>query len=584
MHKKSLRYKMLVLLSSSMLVLGFVTIAALFDVKSLAENSLTDLETDLVAVKEVGQIKALFGTQVQEWKNTIIRGSNAEANSKHSLAFDKAGSDIVTTAKSLRVHLQPKDIVLLEEFLKNQNDLNEKYVASRAKYLGVNKFQPAEADASVKGLDRKVLDSLKLLDTRISQDASRDTHDSVLNMKKKFLVLLVLVGVVVVFALILGNFLVSKVTESLTRVAQSILGSVSEVKAASLQIATTADELSQASTEQAASLQETSASVEEISSMITANSENAKQSSVVSEQSLATAERGKEVVNHMIQAIGDINISNDSIKNQIDETNREIEKITNIINEIGTKTKVINDIVFQTKLLSFNASVEAARAGEQGKGFSVVAEEIGNLASMSGAAALEITNMLDGSIKTVETIVRDSKEKIGKLLLVSKEKVETGTRVAHECEEVLTEIVSSVASVSKMATEISTASQEQAQGVYEITKAVGQLDQVTQQNASTSADSANAASALSGQADQLNLVAIELAKTISGGESVVANASKKIQPLRQTHSATTKEPIKNVPVKKETTKLKAPLSEKKIETSKPVGTTPSHDDSRFMDV
>ena len=58
--------------------------------------------------------------------------------------------------------------------------------------------------------------------------------------------------------------------------------------------------------------------------------------------------------------------------------------------QIKDKVNIINDIVFQTKLLSFNASVEAARAGENGKGFAVVAEEVGNLASVSGKAANEI--------------------------------------------------------------------------------------------------------------------------------------------------------------------------------------------------
>lgn len=324
-----------------------------------------------------------------------------------------------------------------------------------------------------------------------------------------------------IFALIIGLLFSNYITRTLQEIATELSSSGDQVSSASSQIAAASEELSQATTEQAASLQETSSSIEEISSMISANTENAKQSSAVSEQSLNTAEKGKIVVDQMIKAIGDINVSNTGIMNQIDETNREIENIVKIINEIGNKTKVINDIVFQTKLLSFNASVEAARAGEQGKGFAVVAEEVGNLASMSGAAALEITNMLDESIKTVEGIVKDSKEKIGKLIFNGKEKVETGTRVAHECENVLNEIVSSVASVSKMVTEISLASQEQTQGVHEISKAIDQLDQVTQQNTANSAESANAAGTLSSQAEMLNSLVQKLALTIQGGDGMM---------------------------------------------------------------
>jgi methyl-accepting chemotaxis protein len=331
-----------------------------------------------------------------------------------------------------------------------------------------------------------------------------------------------------VFAFIIGIIFSNYVTKSLQVIATNLSTSGDQVSSAATQIASASEELSQATTEQAASLQETSSSIEEISSMINANTENAKQSSLVSEKSLSTAERGKVVVDHMIKAIGDINISNTGIVNQIDETNKEIENIVKIINEIGSKTKVINDIVFQTKLLSFNASVEAARAGEQGKGFAVVAEEVGNLAAMSGAAALEISNMLEGSIKTVEAIVRDSKEKIGKHVLIGKEKVEVGTRVAHECEEVLNEIVTSVASVSKMIAEISSASQEQAQGVHEITKAIAQLDQVTQQNTSNSAESANAAATLSNQALMLNSLVQTLVQTVEGGEALVTQKTQAV--------------------------------------------------------
>jgi len=67
-----------------------------------------------------------------------------------------------------------------------------------------------------------------------------------------------------------------------------------------------------------------------------------------------------------------------------------------------------------------------------------------------------------------------------------------------------------------MVTEITSASQEQTQGVHEITKAIAQLDQVTQQNSASSSESANAASMLSDQATQLNSLVQSLVVTISG--------------------------------------------------------------------
>lgn len=362
----------------------------------------------------------------------------------------------------------------------------------------------------------EALESLRSIYISINKEslASDAEFDETFKSGVMLSIVISIIGVLASVILLLK--LSASIISGLREVAKALNQSGDTVSSAAHQIAASSEQLSQATTEQSSSLQETSSSIEEISTMITSNTENAKQSTIFSEKSLSVAEKGKVVVEQMVSAINNINESNHNIMDQIDESNKDIENIVKIINEIGSKTKVINDIVFQTKLLSFNASVEAARAGEQGKGFAVVAEEVGSLASMSGAAALEITDMLEKSTQTVERIVRDSKDKIGKLILNSNEKVETGTRIAHECSEVLNEILNSVSSVSKMVNEISSASQEQAQGVHEITKAIAQLDQVTQQNSANSAESANAASSLSSEAFKLNSLVQSLVLIIEG--------------------------------------------------------------------
>ena len=87
--------------------------------------------------------------------------------------------------------------------------------------------------------------------------------------------------------------------------------------------------------------------------------------------------------------------NNNEVMKMISNTTQMLGELTSSFSEVVEKTAMINDIVFQTKLLSFNASVEAARAGEHGKGFSVVAEEIGNLAAMSGDSAISIQKTLE---------------------------------------------------------------------------------------------------------------------------------------------------------------------------------------------
>jgi methyl-accepting chemotaxis protein len=223
----------------------------------------------------------------------------------------------------------------------------------------------------------------------------------------------------------------------------------------------------------------------------------------------------------MLNSINDISRSNNDIANEMNRNNSEVSKIVDVIGQIGEKTKVINDIVFQTKLLSFNASVEAARAGEHGKGFAVVAEEVGNLASMSGKAAKEITDMLESSINQVTDIVERTKSNVEGLVSASKEKVEYGNQVARDCSEALDEILQNVTTVNEMVKEIATASNEQSTGVREVTTAMQQLDQTTHQNTNVAQKSSIMASNLKGQANDLNSAVYDLLKLVSPGTDSV---------------------------------------------------------------
>lgn len=346
--------------------------------------------------------------------------------------------------------------------------------------------------------------------------ASKTAEANALATSAIFMALVISV-VSILVSMIVAYFVLRSATNAINEVVRNLHDSSAQVTSASTQIASSSEELSQATTEQAAALEQTAASIEEMNSMVAKNSENASNTAQTSSESQSKATQGKSVVEKMIKSMDAINESNDTIMTQINHSNNQFAEIAKVIEEIGTKTKVINDIVFQTRLLSFNASVEAARAGEHGKGFAVVAEEVGNLAQMSGNAAKEISSMLEGSIRRVHTIVEETKASVAKLVAEGKTTVEEGARVAQQCGEVLDEIVNNVGSVSNMATEIAQASQEQSRGVAEITKAMNQLDTVTQQNAATSEEAASAAVELSAQAEAMKNAVGHLVAVIQGG-------------------------------------------------------------------
>lgn len=403
--------------------------------------------------------------------------------------------------------------------------------------------------------------------------------------------------------ILLAVLAMRSIGKSVSQAIYALRDNSNQLNSAAQSLAATSTQISQASTEQASVVQETASSIEEMSSMVGKNSESARKASEVSEQSHKTAVRGKEVVDKMIHSIQEIDSSNANIMEQIGKSNEQLSEIVRVISEIGNKTKVINDIVFQTKLLSFNASVEAARAGEHGKGFAVVAEEVGNLAQMSGNAAREITSMLDGSIRKVEEIVQETKSRVESLVGENKAKVSEGVQVANECGSVLDEIVGSISGLTEMAASISSASQEQAHGVREITQAMNQLDEVTQQNAAASEQAANAASGLTEQADALKIIVSNLAESIYGdsknepkvkttakvvekAKPIVAQAVTQAEPKVSGAPKAPKENVIPLPVKPKAPEAVAEEPSIKLRTAGmgSIASLPSPDDERFKDV
>jgi methyl-accepting chemotaxis protein len=247
---------------------------------------------------------------------------------------------------------------------------------------------------------------------------------------------------------------------SINEILNQVTVAVDQVAAGARQVSDSSQALSQGATEQAGSLEEISSSMQEITAQTRQNAENATQANQLAAQARINAERGNDQMNEMVRAMGEIN-----------ESAASISKII----------KAIDEIAFQTNLLALNAAVEAARAGKHGKGFTVVAEEVRNLAQRSAKAARETAEMIEGSIG----------------------KTEKGTRIAEETATALGEIVTGSTKVTDLIGEIASASKEQAEGIGQINQALGQVDQITQANTASAEQSASASEELSSQSLQL---------------------------------------------------------------------------------
>jgi methyl-accepting chemotaxis protein len=249
--------------------------------------------------------------------------------------------------------------------------------------------------------------------------------------------------------------------ERLQGMMRQVRDSSSAISSAATQIASGNMDLSQRTEEQASSLEETAASMEELTATVRQNADNARQANTLARQAAVAAQGGGNTVSEVVETM--------------DAIGRSSARIADIVG-------VIDGIAFQTNLLALNAAVEAARAGEQGRGFAVVAGEVRSLAQSSATAARDIKG----------------------LIAASSEDVERGAGLVRVAGQRIGELTGNVANVAAFMEEIMAASDEQAQGIDQVSGVVTQLDDMTQQNAALVEEAAAAAKALEDQTRTLS--------------------------------------------------------------------------------
>jgi methyl-accepting chemotaxis protein len=373
-----------------------------------------------------------------------------------------------------------------------------------------------ELDDKIDGLRNETIKYLKLIDQSIGEEARASDVEFDKTFKRGLKISALAALIVSILSIFISMIMASSISNELVEIKNDLTRAFDQILENAHKVSTAAQNLSESTSEQSSAIQETSSSIEEMSSMIKKTLDSAGDSTQISRTNAQNAVKGKMTADNLINSVNEIEVNNKVIMTEIESGNRKIGEIVELINEIGTKTKVINDIVFQTKLLSFNASVEAARAGEQGKGFSVVAEEIGNLAQMSGKAATEISAMLDDSTLKVKSVIEETQKSVSAILSKGNQVVRQGVEVAQETSHILEVIDRDVKSLSENIKEISEATDEQSKGAEQVTQAVHQLDSVTQMNAALSQQLFGYSKDLSEQTDKLNRAMASLTKIVEG--------------------------------------------------------------------
>ncbi|MDQ5978590.1 MAG: hypothetical protein QG602_1564 [Verrucomicrobiota bacterium] len=314
---------------------------------------------------------------------------------------------------------------------------------------------------------------MKEVEDKLSADYLAVTRQVKADARRAFFFAAILSGGVVLLTLGFGLWTIRSITGPMQAAIISLSGGSESIASASGQISAASQSLASGASEQAASLEETSASLEELSSMTKRNADSSQQAKTTASAARTSADAGATQMQAMQGAMQSINTAS--------------ADITKIL-------KTIDEIAFQTNILALNAAVEAARAGEHGAGFAVVAEEVRALAQRSASAAKET------AVK-IEHAVAQSQQ---------------GVQISAEAAKSFTDIQARIQQLESLVTEIATASQEQSQGIGQITIAISQMDKVTQGNASNSEETAAAAEELNAQARSLKAIVGHLQHLIGG--------------------------------------------------------------------
>ncbi len=499
-HTRGIRARLLsltILLLGMLVVLGVTAFWVLTRQIGAADTTFGRMEDALKAKDLIAVAYEAYAAQADTFINEKTDGREFEVAATNLLAQVKAFAALADTdqerqwAREVETAANGFISVYRQDFLPCVKSLVATTdPAVKARLSAELKDFDAKSDAYLDTIAQKAGAGIESLSKEV-QEAQTATN---LFARRVQWGLGILAGLAALGGALLGWRISSDVARRLRQVTETIVTSSDQASSSAAQVASASQSLAEGASQQAASLEESSAALEEMAGMTKRNADHANQANSLARTTRQAAEKGVQQMERMDRAMQAIKGASD-----------DIQKIL----------KTIDEIAFQTNILALNAAVEAARAGEAGMGFAVVADEVRNLAQRSAQASKETAAKIETAAQTTAMGLQTSGE--------------VGTQ--------LREIVALAQKVDALAAGVAQASQEQNNTVQEITRAVAEMDHVTQANAANAEESASAAEELSGQSLALRQAAESLREVVEGSRSAHASVHPRAEQARQPRQA-----------------------------------------------
>jgi methyl-accepting chemotaxis protein len=514
-----IKQKLLMLVAVALVALVSVGLFSFLQADKL-NNALNDaIVRHAVVVGAVDKARAAqvhFKTQVQEWKNILLRGKDIEAFNKYLKGFDEEERGVKERLEQVRSAASTLGVekrLKMDDVLSTFEKLGPAYRDALKQYDRGAPDPAATVDKLVKGMDRapseaidKLVAEMQSISTEFNTDEAAKAAETFSAVKTGLLVFLV--GAVVVLGC-LSIFMIRSITRPLEslettmiqiadkgdlteravvhqqdeigRMAgafnimmgrlQKIIGEVhgasQKVSAASEQLAGSSRSLADVSEHQSNAIASSAAAIEQLTVAISSVSETARDVHSLAQESVERTDDGSRKVSQLVSEVGNIQQNMNEIARTVDAFVKSTEAITGM-------TKEVRDIADQTNLLALNAAIEAARAGEAGRGFAVVADEVRKLAEKSGHSANEID--------AVTQTIRSQSSAVRAAIDTGEQSIQTSTRIAAEVEGVLNHSRDSVIQSRHGVTEITDSVSEQKIASTEIAQSMERIANMVEEN------------------------------------------------------------------------------------------------------